>query len=310
MQIKKYFLPIGLLLATIMSFTIPAIGKTVHSWNIIPYLIITVFIANGFQTQFKLTDLNKRLGKSFIVMVIINLFLAPFLGMAIAKILNLPAALALGLLVISAMPTTLSSGIVISSVAKGSAIWALLYTMGLNLLGIGTIPIVLPLTLNSGGNIHVSHSHLLFKLITIVLIPFILGMLLRRLLKIQKNINWVSFIPPTCVITIVWMSLSKSYELLINLPKHLLIFAVIGSLLIHCTLLILNYLMSKPLQLTSFETRSFVIVGSQKTLPIAISVLSSLSIPIGQALIVCLIYHFSQLLTDSFIAGKWASIKS
>ena len=57
------------------------------------------------------------------------------------------------------------------------------------------------------------------------------------------------------------------------------------------------------------ERRAVVLVGSQKTLPIAVTVLGQLSAllpgPMGIAVIPCVVSHLSQILMDSFLVSWW-----
>lgn len=52
-----------------------------------------------------------------------------------------------------------------------------------------------------------------------------------------------------------------------------------------------------------------MLVGSQKTLPIAVTVLNQLSTtikgPIGLAVIPCVVAHLSQIVIDSFLVSRW-----
>ena len=57
------------------------------------------------------------------------------------------------------------------------------------------------------------------------------------------------------------------------------------------------------------ERRAVVLVGSQKTLPIAVTVLGQLAAvlpgPMGIAVIPCVVSHLSQILMDSFLVSWW-----
>jgi sodium/bile acid cotransporter 7 len=64
--------------------------------------------------------------------------------------------------------------------------------------------------------------------------------------------------------------------------------------------------LAKTLRLDLAKTKTLTFIGSQKTLPIAISTLSALlGQDMGLALTICLIFHFFQLLLDSSLAGIW-----
>lgn len=57
--------------------------------------------------------------------------------------------------------------------------------------------------------------------------------------------------------------------------------------------------------------RAVVLVGSQKTLPIAVAVLNQLAAfvdgPLGLAVIPCVVAHLSQILVDSMLVSRWLS---
>ena len=58
--------------------------------------------------------------------------------------------------------------------------------------------------------------------------------------------------------------------------------------------------------------RALILVGSQKTLPIAVTVLGQLSGkvsgPIGFAVISCVVAHLVQIVIDSMLVSHWMSV--
>lgn len=49
---------------------------------------------------------------------------------------------------------------------------------------------------------------------------------------------------------------------------------------------------------------AMALAGSQKTLPVAISLLAVLAGPVGEALLVCVMFHFLTLFADALIAPR------
>ena len=75
--------------------------------------------------------------------------------------------------------------------------------------------------------------------------------------------------------------------------------------LIHLLLLGLNSLAAvKILQLNPEDAKALLFVASQKTLPVSLAVLTGLHQDTGNAIIVCLLFHFIQLLIDSALASR------
>ncbi len=300
---QQWFLPVGLLLAMAFSLTVPAPGTALNDTGLVLALVPLIFLVNGYQTRVDMRSLRRRFLGVLGVGVVIGLLLSPFIGLGTAVLLGLPASAALGLVVMASMPPTLSSGVVMTENAGGQTLWAMLLTILLNLIGIFTIPFVLSLTLATGAEVAVSPWPLLLRLLIVVLLPFVLGGLLRRLL-VRKAPAWVRYIPSSCIIATVWMSMSASSGTLLELTAGAFALIVIGSLLVHGTLLLLCAASGRGLRLAAGERIALLLVVSQKTLPVAIGVLTALNVPIAGALVVCIVFHFLQLVLDSVIVAR------
>jgi sodium/bile acid cotransporter 7 len=306
MNLKNLFLPMGLVVAVIISLAFPQLGMAAQRLDLTKESVMTIFLINGYQSKVRFSDFTPSFLTSFIFLAISALILSPWMASALGAWLDLPSSLLLGLIVMSAMPTTLSSGIVVSGVARGQASWALMFTMGLSLLGIFTVPCMLSLLIQD-HNVMASPWPLLYKLICMVLIPFLVGAIIRRWVDLSQFKLIFSYLPSTCVIYVVWLSLSASASLLLEMGGTTFCLALGTAVLIHVILLIWHYGLAKVLKLELAQTKTLTFIGAQKTLPIAISTLSALlGADMGLSLTICLIFHFSQLLIDSSLAGFWS----
>ena len=302
---KKYYLPVGLILAVAFSLLLPSPGIYLKNIDAIQWFIITIFLINGF--QFKNSELNLKKSSMMLILVfgIVNsLIFAPLLGVLFSKLFSLNSESTLGLIVTASVPPTLSSGIVITQQSNGNVSLAILLTLFLNLLGI----LILPLTLNTAFNLSVELDldtmRLFLNLIKIVLAPFLIGFLLRKLIKVKSIPTIVNYIPSTCVILTVLASTSYSRAVLLETPLVSLPMIVLAVSVLHLILFFSAFFGSKILNLAPSERNALVFVSSQKTLPLAISVLTVLKTDIALALIICLFFHFIQLLLDAFLAEK------
>ncbi|MCI5120852.1 MAG: bile acid:sodium symporter, partial [Candidatus Electrothrix sp. AUS4] len=118
----------------------------------------------------------------------------------------------------------------------------------------------------------------------------------------KVSANW-SYVNSSCVILAVYISLAVSRQEFFNtgLGEYL---AVLSSVsLVHLLLLAMNGLSAKTLQLNSEDAKALLFVGSQKTLPVSLAVLAGLHQNTGNAVVVCLLFHFVQLLVDSVLAS-------
>ncbi len=300
---KQFFLPLGLILAVIAGIILPGGGIFLADNNGLKIVVFIIFLVSGYQTGPRELTLDTKLLKVFFVAAIISLFLAPLLGLLFSKLLNLPLHLAMGLIIISTVPPTISSGVVITEVSRGNGTLALFLTISLNLLGIFSMPFVLDYCLKAAGPIDIDQTALLFKMLFFVLLPFIIGKTVRTLIS-KKSVSplW-SYLNSSCVILIVYTSITTSTSALtgLNLDDYITILASVAA--VHILLLIMNAYASKLLQLPSADTKAMLFVTSQKTMALALAVLASIKFDTGNAIIVCLMFHFFQLFFDSFLAS-------
>ena len=303
---KGLFLPVGLILSFISAWFIPEPGTTLKEWGLIPWMVITIFLINGYQTNLKEIPRDRSFLSALIFGGIISLIIGPLIGLGVAEVFALPAGLALGLIVKATVPPTLSTCIVMTQLTNGFPLWALVMTVTLNIVGVFTIPFMLGMTLGSSTEITISPLPLLQKLMFLVLLPFIIGLAVKKLSLINPKQILLQYLPSSCVILTVWMALSESHEVLLNLSLPILLKIAGAALTVHLTLMTLSLLASLILKLEPAARLAMLFTISQKTLPVAVSVLTALNldIPVGEAVLVCVTFHFLMLFTDSLIAPK------
>lgn len=307
---KKLFLPVGVILAVCAALGSPAPAAAIQKSGLIPWLIVTIFLVNGWQMKWKEGRFDASLVKCFLLSVFIALICGPLLGRFTGGLIFNDPILILGLTVISAAPATVSSGIVTAGICGGNNLWALLLTVGLNITCIFTVPIMLPICINGMDGIDINAGRLLWKLFILVFIPFATGALLHHFLKKIQTPAIVGYIPSAAVIITVYAALGESHTKLSSLsPGNLLIIAI-ASIAVHLIIMLgLAVSGDKLLKLRKAELRSMMLVGAQKSMLLAVSVLAVIGGELGMAAIVAIIFHFLQLILDSLIASYLAGRK-
>lgn len=301
---KQFFLPVGLLMAVISALLLPAGGHFIADNHGLKIIVFIIFLVSGYQTGGKGFKLDKRLSILLAVAAIVSLFLAPLLGLLVSKILNLSLPLAMGLIIISTVPPTISSGVVITEVSHGNTVLALFLTISLNLLGIFTMPFVLDFCLNAAGPIDIDQTALLLKMLLFVLLPFVIGKGVRNVNRKKQVSPLWSYLNSSGVILIVYSSASSSVATFTTLSATEYFLILTGVTIVHSLLLMINYQAGKTLKLPSADKKAMLFVCSQKTMALALAVLASIKIDTGSAIVVCLAFHFFQLFVDSFLAAK------
>lgn len=142
------------------------------------------------------------------------LLVTPLLGFVFVELPFNPSEFGIGLAVFAAMPSTISSGVVLTQAAKGNVALALLFSVVSNMASVVSSSLWVSAFLSSGGTgSTLDPLDLLLRLTLTILVPIIAGKIirslssrLRRLLKDCKNLLKVttSFL----LVLIPWMKVS------------------------------------------------------------------------------------------------------
>lgn len=301
MNFKSLFLPVGLLVALILAVLLPSPGVWMSGQGMVTVFIVIIFLLSGWHLNLKSAGIDRKLGMAFAMSIVVSLLIGPFVGLAVANALGLGMAFGVGLIVMSSVPVTLSSASVITEVSGGNGPWAVLMTIGLNIAGIFTVPFMLKFCIDGADDIDISAGKLLLKLLLLVLAPFVAGYLLRRMSRLGTNVL-LSYTPSLCVILTVYVAFSVSSGSLSGTAYSQYPLLICAVLLVHMILMLIAWGGGAALKLEKPESKALMFVSSEKTLPIALSVISIIGIESGAALIPCLLFHFAQLIFDSSFA--------
>jgi len=224
------------------------------------------------------------------------------------SLLSIDAEILTGLFLVSAMPTTLSSGIVMTGKAGGNIVNALMITIISGIIAVFTVPVTLELLLMLTGNasdISIDTFRVIFKIGVFVLLPLFIGIGVRYNAKtfFQKHEKVFSLFNQWFVLSIIWMAASQARVIILdNSGKLPLIVALVFGY--HAVLTGFAYLMTRVFKLRPGKRESVIFMGGQKTLPLAIMLQISFFPQYPVVLVVCVLHHAVHLMMDSFIAGK------
>ena len=292
-----------MLVAVALAFIVPEPGIWFKSLKLNNFLIIAIFLVCGWQTTADL-KFDRKFLLVFVTGALITLIAAPFAGWGIAKGFHLDPLSAAGLMVIAAMPPTLSSGVVMTGTAGGNTLLAMTVTIGYSFIGVFILPVILPLVLPEGTEIVVKPWKMLLDLALLVILPAVSGVGLRLLTK-KKLPAWGGHIPSLCVILLVWGFFSAASADMLKFPAGTLLAAASGSLLLHVALMAGMWYGSALFKADVPERKAMLFTGASKTLTIALATLSIIGAS-GTAVIPCMVFYFLQMLIDSALAGKMA----
>jgi sodium/bile acid cotransporter 7 len=169
---------------------------------------------------------------------------------------------------------------------------------------------VLQWLLEGSGQVDLSAVDLLLKMCYSILLPLAVGHGVQRFVVgwVQRHRGSLMLVSNAALITIPWMKFSESAERLGKIGLLSLAAVVLGGLLVHVVFLGLNYVAGRALRMEPAVRRAVVLVASQKTLPVAMTVLAFLPLPAevkGLVAIPCVLLHLGQIFLDAFLATHW-----
>jgi sodium/bile acid cotransporter 7 len=301
---RQLLLPVGLVFALFGGIFAPSLGLRMAGPGTTFSIIAVMFLVNGYQTDLKTFSFNRRLLAAFFICTILTFAGGSSLGKLLVSLVSFDPYIATGIIIMCCMAPTLSSVVVITREAEGNTTWAVLLTVSLNLLSIFIIPVLLKFLL-AGTAIYLPMLPLLKDLVLSVLLPFIVGLLLRRAIRKPPH-PFINTLPTLLVILLSYMSFSGGRSAVIGSRAATLLVLVGASLTIHLLLFAVALALSRLARHRTDERKAVAFLSSQKTLPTAVGILASLSLTTTPAALPCVLFHFSQILCDSLIASFWA----
>lgn len=250
------------------------------------------------------------------------LLLTPVFSRLVLQLNLQPREFVTGLALFCCMPTTLSSGVSLTQLAGGNFALALAMTVISNLLGILVVPFSISKFVASGVGISIPTKQLFRSLVITLLIPLILGKVLRESIKgvadfADKKRRLLSIMSALFLSLAPWIQVSKSRSLLLMVNPTSFLLAIGLGVLLHFVLLAFNALSLKILSFLPGASRStfanrrnaiaVLLVASQKTLPVMVAVVDQLGGALGAAGLLVLpgvAAHLNQIILDSFLVNS------
>jgi predicted Na+-dependent transporter len=305
--LKSQIIIIAVLLGTGLALIIPDTAESLRQTGMTPWLIATVFLCQGLALNPQEKMNWAQDSKITTTAILCSLLIFPCLAAMVLKAFEFEMNYHVGLMLISCMPCTLVSGIVISGLAGGDRRAALFITIGANCAAVLIAPPMIKYHL--GATTSIDTVKLMQNLLFTVFIPALSGWSLRRKLNsLLKNYQAIyKYLPVACLATVMFVNTGRQKEAIFNGKIDLVLMAILFSLIIHLSTLGIFYRFTKQMNFSVAQCRSFSICCSQKTLPLTIAIWSeTFAKHYPAAIIAAMIYHLVQIYSDGLIARRWS----
>jgi solute carrier family 10 (sodium/bile acid cotransporter), member 7 len=304
--IKRYWLFPAIGLVIVLAMTLGPRAAWVQNYHVVTVAIFLAFFVTGLSLDTSGLSLRDLQPAATVAAMVSSLALIPLISWALASWL-FPLEVTIGVCIIATAPVSVVSGTVMTAIGRGNIPLSILICVLGNSIGIFTIPFVLQFLVGSSGDIDLPVLKLLAGLITTVLVPIVLGKLVRPALRIFIARYHAAFgVFQQCIILlIVFNAFAGSGTKIATAGSTLpaLLAFMVG---LHVCILLINYGISRLLRLNRPSTTAFTIHTSQKTLTVSYVVWAgAFAAQYPLALIPGIIYHLTQIVMDTFVAERF-----
>ena len=311
-KIKQFWFLLGLILIfTIMiidkSDILANIGIFFKENNAPEIIIFLIFIVSGLLIDKEQIKAGIKDVKVTFLSLLVIVIIAPTVAL-LSVWFPLDTGVVIGIFLVAVMPTTLSSGVIMTGVAGGNMAHSLFITIVSNVIGIFSIPLILSwllLFINQAKELVIDQGAIITKLFILVLIPLILGIYTKPFIfkMIHPDKKKLQIINQCLVLGIVFISLASAKQVIMTKEISIL-YIVILVTVFHLILLGSSFFLVKIFSIKKGSYESIIFMGSQKTLPLSIMIQVTYFNEFGIALLVCVMHHIIHLMIDGSISVR------
>lgn len=325
---------------TFFGYLVPEPGMALATTPINTISIVGIFFIAGLNLQTSEIKHALKAVPSYVFGFLSILAISPCLAFLIIQWNLGPIEFSRGMALFITMPTTTSSGVIMTTEAGGNVALSVLMAVGTNLLGVLTTPFFIAAfvrystTITAGAadtgtgsdpvdiDVKIDPLDLLWKLALSILLPLLVGKSLQYFKKVQELVKKyklkLKLFSSFLLILIPWISISTATPLLKQTEASPIVLMIVVGISLHLILLVFNYsaceIMNRVCKLSIQlpERKAVVINASQKTLNTAVAVIAVLPLAMGNKGMItvpCIIAHFAQIIIDAFIVAYWKKFK-
>ncbi len=309
---RNWFL-VGLLAAVAVGLTAPRAGVAVsRDGASATVLVVLLFLTSGMSLPTEAIRTGLRDVRLHLFLQLFIFAVCPLYFAATAALLwrgGDPRIVA-GILALAVLPTTVSSCIVFTQLARGNVVATIFNASLANVLGVFLSPLLLSWLLQRTGRALPAEEllRMLSSLSLQMLLPVAIGQVLRLRLRawIERQRRRFGVFMNGAIVVIVWFSFSRPALDPTFAPSLLRFWPLLGYLAVsHLLLLGLAWSGARALRLDRANTCTALFVAPQKTLALGAPLLTTFFAGdpdlLGLALLPLIMYHLWQLAVAGFL---------
>jgi len=276
--------------------------------------ISLIFFLHGLTLSFSALKAGTLRWKLHIVVQVTTFLVFPLIGLATLWVAGdtLSPALRTGVFFLCALPSTVSSSVAMTAIARGNVAGAVFNATLSSLIGIFLTPLWIGLLMSTGGQ-RLPLGQVIFDLTIWLLLPLVLGQALRPVLGAfaGRHRKHISLVDRFTILLLVYTSFCDSVKQGVWAKQGwLMILGIaVGSCALFFLVMSLVNAVSKALHFSEEDRIAAIFCGSKKTLASGVPMAQLIFVGhpgIGLILLPIMIYHQLQLIICASLAGRWA----
>ena len=287
--------------------------------SFIDWGIAGIFLLYGLKLNIKEVKQDIANWKLHLVVQLATFILFPllvllFYGLAVGTAYY---ALWLSLFFLASLPSTVSSSVVMVSIAKGNVTSAIFNASMSGIIGIIMTPLLMGFFLQQSGESGANQSEIFYQLLLKVLLPIILGLLLNPVFKnfVQKHRNLIAQFDKLIILLIVYESFSEAFleNVFTAVPTLVFIILVVSVIALFFAVFEILEFVTTKMKFSREDKITAKFCGSKKSLVHGSLFVLILGIPDDQKVLFLLpvmIFHSFQLFYVSWLASRLAKTAS
>ncbi len=303
------------LLGTVLLASLLPVHGTAALWmdRITDVAIAALFFLHGARLSREAVMAGLLHWRLHLTILACTFVLFPLLGLALHPLANylLTPGLALGLLFLCALPSTVQSSIAFTSMAGGNVPAAVVSASASSLLGVFLTPVILALLAGSQSAM-ASPLEAMGKILLQLLVPFVAGHLLRPWIGgwVARKRAVLRYTDQGTILLVVYTAFSAAVTegLWHDTPVLSLVgVAVLAALLLAVAMVLITFL-ARRLGFARADEISIVFCGSKKSLATGVPMAKVMfaSGALGAIVLPVMIYHQIQLIVCAVVAQRYA----
>lgn len=248
-----------------------------------------------------------------LIILFFTFVLFPLIGLALFYATGgvLPE-LALGILYLALVPSTVQSSVAFTSIAGGNVAGAIVSATVSNLVGVILTPLLVAVTMAQASGFHV-HGDTFLNIALTLLLPFILGQLLRRWVGGFAARKGTKLFDRATIIMVVYSAFSEGMVTGIwqrTSAAHLTLLCVLIVLWVAAMLWVTDFAAARC-HFNQADRIAIQFCGTKKSLatglPMAVVIFAGTEVNTSLLILPLMLFHLLQLMMCAWLAGSYAS---